>query len=29
VWKKVFEILAGDADNEYSMIDSTIVRAPT
>ena len=27
VWKKVFEILAQDADNEYAMIDSTIVRA--
>lgn len=27
VWKKVFEILAKDADNEYAMIDSTIVRA--
>jgi transposase len=27
VWKKVFEILAADADNEYAMIDSTIVRA--
>jgi transposase len=27
VWKKIFEILAKDADNEYSMIDSTIVRA--
>jgi transposase len=27
VWKRVFEILAQDADNEYSMIDSTIVRA--
>jgi transposase len=27
VWKKVFEILAEDADNEYAMIDSTIVRA--
>jgi hypothetical protein len=23
----VFEILAADADNEYAMIDSTIVRA--
>jgi hypothetical protein len=23
----VFEHLAGDADNEYAMIDSTIVRA--
>ena len=27
VWKKVFEHLATDADNEYAMIDSTIVRA--
>jgi transposase len=27
VWKTVFEILATDADNEYAMIDSTIVRA--
>ena len=27
VWKKVFEILAADADSEYAMIDSTIVRA--
>jgi transposase len=27
VWQKVFETLADDADNEYAMIDSTIVRA--
>lgn len=27
VWKKVFETLSQDADNEYVMIDSTIVRA--
>ena len=27
VWKQVFELLAEDADNEYAMIDSTIVRA--
>ncbi len=27
VWKKVFEHLASKADNEYAMIDSTIVRA--
>jgi transposase len=27
VWKTVFEHLATDADNEYAMIDSTIVRA--
>lgn len=26
-WQKVFEHLAKDADNEYAMIDSTIVRA--
>jgi len=26
-WKKVFECLSKDADNEYAMIDSTIVRA--
>ena len=26
VWKRVFELLAKDADNEYAMIDSTIVR---
>ncbi len=26
-WKAVFEILAADVDNEYAMIDSTIVRA--
>ena len=26
-WKKVFETLTSDADNEYAMIDSTIVRA--
>jgi len=26
-WRTVFEMLAEDADNEYSMIDSTIVRA--
>ena len=26
-WKRVFEFLAADADNEYAMIDSTIVRA--
>src|SRR5205823_11118146 len=24
VWKKVFEMLAADADNEYAMIDSTL-----
>jgi len=27
VWERVFNQLAGDADNEYAMIDSTIVRA--
>ena len=27
VWQRVFEALAQDADNEYAMIDATIVRA--
>src|SRR4028118_732479 len=27
VWQRVFEVLAEEADNEYAMIDSTIVRA--
>jgi transposase len=27
VWEKLFSALAADADNEYAMIDSTIVRA--
>ena len=27
VWQRVFDALADDADNEYAMIDSTIVRA--
>jgi transposase len=27
VWEQVFQHLAADADNEYAMIDSTIVRA--
>jgi transposase len=27
VWKRLFEHLAQDADNEYAMIDSTIVQA--
>ena len=27
VWEKVFSLLADDADNEYAMIDSTVVRA--
>ena len=27
VWERVFKTLATDADNEYAMIDSTIVRA--
>ena len=26
IWEKVFKCLADDADNEYAMIDSTIVR---
>ena len=26
-WERVFRHLAGEADNEYAMIDSTIVRA--
>ena len=26
-WQRIFETLAQDADNEYAMIDSTIVRA--
>ena len=26
-WKRLFERLAADADNEYAMIDATIVRA--
>ena len=26
VWRRVFEHLAADADNEYAMLDSTIVR---
>jgi len=26
VWKKLFDRLAQDADNDYAMIDSTIVR---
>ena len=26
-WEKLFKVLASDADNEYAMIDSTIVRA--
>lgn len=26
-WRRIFERLAEDADNEYAMIDSTIVRA--
>jgi transposase len=28
VWEKVFQHLAGEADNEYAMIDSTIVTQP-
>jgi transposase len=27
IWEKVFQHLAGEADNEYAMIDSTVVRA--
>jgi len=27
IWKDIFEHLAADADNEYAMIDATIVRA--
>jgi len=27
VWKRVFDALSKDTDNEYSMIDATIVRA--
>ena len=27
VWKNIFKLLSQDADNEYVMIDSTIVRA--
>src|SRR5690348_9465636 len=27
VWLRVFEALSSDADNEYAMIDATIVRA--
>jgi transposase len=27
VWEQLFQHLADDADNEYAMIDSTIVRA--
>jgi transposase len=27
IWKKIFDSLAADADNEYAMIDATIVRA--
>lgn len=26
-WRKIFKYLASDADNEYCMIDATIVRA--
>lgn len=27
VWERIFKVLAEDADNEYAMIDATIVRA--
>ena len=26
-WQRVFEVLSHDSDNEYAMLDSTIVRA--
>src|SRR5256714_12167412 len=28
VWQQIFQLLAADADHEYAMIGSTIVRAP-
>ena len=28
VWQRVFEQLADESDNEYAMIDATLVRAP-
>lgn len=28
VWEQVFRHLAADADNEYAMIDSTVMRGP-
>src|SRR5258705_13500372 len=27
IWERVFKVLCADADNEYAMLDSTIVRA--
>jgi len=27
VWAEMFQLLAEDADNEYAMLDATIVRA--
>lgn len=27
VWQSIFEVLSQDSDNEYAMLDSTIVRA--
>ena len=27
VWERIFKLLSQDSDNEYAMIDSTIVRA--
>lgn len=27
VWERLFKLLANDPDNEYSMIDSTVIRA--
>jgi transposase len=27
VWETIFKVLSADADNEYAMIDSTIVKA--
>ena len=27
MWQRVFEVLASEADNEYAIVDSTIVRA--
>ena len=27
VWERIFKVLSQDADNEYAMIDSTVVRA--
>ena len=27
IWEKIFKLLAKEADNEYAMIDSTIVKA--